>query len=246
MTAGSLTIAVSTSSIVCSIVIERVSLGALGGLLLVLSVASGAPAQAPPCPLAAPARPPIEGTERYIVVGQPRPCPPQNRTWSDFSVTTDFGDGVVADTPFREGDALWFIGGIHAYRRAGTYELRATATDRQTGEQTVLRRPIAIPNAPLTARPTTRPKFVAGQKSRRTVARFRDGNRLAEATDYTATVAWGDGTRSKASVVKRHADFLVIATHRYSAAKATRRITVTVRDDRNATLRLYNRAIVRR
>ncbi|CAA9492869.1 MAG: hypothetical protein AVDCRST_MAG53-1635 [uncultured Solirubrobacteraceae bacterium] len=217
---------------------------ALGGVLLVW-LGEQAEAQAPPCPLAALAPPPMEGAKGYIVVGQPRPCPPQNGTWSDFSVLTDFGDGVIADTPFREGDPLWFMGGAHAYRRAGTYQLRATATHRQTGDQIVLQRPIEIPNAPLTPRPARKPKFVAGQKSRQTIARFHDGNRLAEASDHTATIAWGDERRSKVAVVKRGADFLVIGTHRYSAAKRMRRITVIVRDDRNATVRLSNRAIVR-
>ena len=212
--------------------------------LLVTAPSTGAQVLSP-CPLAAPAPPQMEGVEQYVVVGQHQPCPPPNRTWQDFAVTTDFGDGVVAETPYRDGDPLWFIGGRHAYRRAGTYELTGTATDRLTGEQVVVRRTITIPNAPLIALRSRRAVFVAGRRLRRTVARFHDDNRLAEASDHTASIRWGDGTRSRGSVVKRGGDFEVVGSHRYRAA-GRRSITVVVRDDRNATLRIRVSALVRR
>jgi len=216
-------------------------LALLGAVLLLPAVAR---AQQPVCPLAALAAPRHEGVEQFVVVGQPQPCPPSGRTWGDFDDRTDFGDGVVADTPFREGDPLWFLGGLHTYRRAGTYQLVGTATDRRTGEQLVLRRTVRVPNAPLTARRSRRPTFVAGEKAQREVGRFRDGNPLAAVGDYTATVRWGDGSRSRGSVVRRGADLVVLGTHRYRTAR-TRRITTTVRDDRNGTLRLRTRAAVR-
>jgi len=216
-------------------------LALLGALLLLPAVARS---QQPVCPLAALAAPRPEGVEQFVVVGQPQPCPPRDRTWRDFDVSTDFGDGVVADTPFREGDPLWFLGGQHTYRRAGTYQLVGTATDRQTGEQFVLRRTVEVPNAPLTARRSRRPTFVAGKRARREIGRFRDGNPLAAVDDYTATIRWGDGTRSRGSVARRGAGYVVLGTHRYRTAR-TRRIVATVRDDRDGTLRLRTRAAVR-
>ncbi len=201
--------------------------------------------QAPVCPLATLAQPRPEGTEQFVVVGQPRPCPPPNRTKQDFAVRTGFGDGTVADTPFREEDPLWFVGGMHTYRRAGTYQLVGTATDRRTGEQLVLRRTIEIPNAPLTARAHPRPAFTTGQRRRVEIGRFRDGNPLAEAGDHTATVAWGDGSRSRGTVVRRGRDFSVLATHRYRRARS-RVVTVVVRDDREGKLRMRVRVAVRR
>ena len=218
----------------------------LAGLAALLVTAPSTGAQVlSPCPLAAPAPPQMEGVEQYVVVGQPQPCPPPNRTWQDFAVTTDYGDGVVAETPYREGDPAWFIGGTHAYRRAGTYELVGTATDRLTGEQTVVRRTITVPNAPLVARRSRRSVFVAGRRLRRAVARFHDANRLAEASDHSASIRWGDGTRSAGSIVKRGGDFEVVASHRYRTA-GSRSVTIVVRDDRDATLRLRVRMLVRR
>ena len=216
---------------------------ALAGLLVLPSSADAQVTS--PCPIAALAPPQIEGVEQYVIVGQHQPCPPPNRTWQDFAVTTNFGDGVIAETPYREGDPAWFIGGMHAYRRAGTYELVGTATDRLTGEQVVVRRTITVPNAPLVARRSRRPVFGARRTLRRTIARFHDANRLAEASDHRASIRWGDGTRSTGSIVARGGDFEVVASHRYRTA-GNRIITVVVRDDRDATLRLRVRALVRR
>jgi hypothetical protein len=181
----------------------------------------------------------MEGTPGFVFVGQPQPCPPrQDRTQQDYEVVTEFGDGTVAETPFRTSDDLWIVGGAHTYRRAGKYQLVATATDRHTGEKMVIRHPIQIRNAPLTAVHTKRPTFSTRRTVRRTVARFADGNRLATARDYRARIGWGDGMRSVGRVIKaERLGFRVEGAHRYRT-DARHRITVVVRDDRDATLRL--------
>jgi len=223
---------------------RRVVLTAVCGLLW-LPAAGQSQALVQPCPVATLAPPQMEGIEQYVAVEQYRPCPPPNATRQDFTVTTDFGDGVIAETPFREDDPLWFIGGTHAYRRAGTYELMGSATDRRTGEQLTVGRTITIPNAPLFALARRRPIFVAGHRQRRTLARFHDDNRLAETTDYQTVIDWGDGSRSTATAVKVGGDFAVIGSHRYRSG-GRRDISVSVRDDRGATLALAARALVRR
>jgi hypothetical protein len=222
---------------------RRVLPAALFGLLLLAVPTSAQPE--PLCPLATLAPAQLEGVDQYVVVGQPQPCPPPNRTRQDFLVTTDYGDGMSEETPFRDSDPLWSVGGRHTYRRAGTYELIGTVTDRQTGEQDVLRRTIQVPNAPLTARRFRPAAFLARHRLRRTVGRFHDGNRLAAASDHKARISWGDGSRSRGAVVQRDGDFLVLGAHRYPRA-GPRKITVLVRDDRGATLRLRTTARVGR
>lgn len=217
----------------------------VAALLALLTLAGAGQAQTQPvCPLAALGRPGMEGVERYVVVGQHQPCPPRDRTWQDFDVRTDFGDGFVAGTPYREGDHLWFMGGLHTYRRAGRYVVIATATDRQSGDRVVLRREIEVPNAPLNARGLRRPTFVAGRKLREKIARFRDGNRLAEPADFKVQISWNDGSRSNGTVVKRGRDFEVVGAHRYRKA-AAQKITVVIHDDRGARLTIRTRATVR-
>jgi len=179
-----------------------------------------------------------------VIVGQPKPCPPPGRAPGDFAITTAFGDGASAATPVTD-DRLWFVGGPHTYRRAGTYTATATMTDRITGAVTTLRRPIVVPNAPLTALRSARPTFTAKRTSRPVIARFRDGNPLASAGDHRATVSWGDRRTSKGRVVRVAAGrFAVRASHRYRTA-AKRRIVIRVQDDRGATLRLRSTPQIR-
>jgi len=49
-------------------------------------------------------------------------------------------------------------------------------------------------------------------------------------------VTCGDGTRSAGRVVRRGGAFVVLARHRYRAARVRRAARVVVRDDRGATL----------
>ena len=64
----------------------------------------------------------------------------------------------------------------------------------------------------------------------RTVATFRDADPNAQPGDYTATIAWGDGTRS-AGTVQRTADggFAVRGHHTYLVT-GTRKVTVRITD----------------
>jgi len=213
---------------------------------LVAALLAGPTAYETPCPLLTPLAPAAEGEERFVAVGQPQPCPPGGAR-EDYTITTDFGDGTVAETPFRPGDGLYLIGGDHAYRRAGSYQLVATVLNRRTNQTTTYRRgPILIPNAPLTALKVSRPTFFTTSRKRRTVARFADGNRLAARGDYRVTVRWGDGTRSGGSVRKRgDGTFAVTAAHRYRTTRR-RHIAITVRDDRGAELTLRTTPRIRR
>jgi len=216
------------------------------GLTLVAPVLVGAQtSRPPPCPLADLVGPAMEGTSRFVPVDQPRPCPP-NGAREDFLVTTDFGDGTITQTPFRPGDDLWLVGGDHAYRRAGTYELVGTITDRKTNQVEVLRRTVTVANAPLKARRVRRPVFPAARRATRLVGRFADANRLAAPGDYRVRISWGDGSRSRGTASKADDEtFKIRGTHRYRTRDA-RQITVTVRDDRGAKLKLRIRPKIRR
>ncbi len=224
-------------------------LGVLTVLLVMMTpvVVGAQSSPPPPCPIVALAPPAMEGTSRLVALGQSWPCPP-NGAREDFLVTTDFGDGTpVAETPFRPGDDLYLVGGEHAYRRAGAYDLVGTITDRRTNQVIqVLRVTLTVPNAPLTARHVRRPAFSAARRGRRVVGRFADGNRLAALGDYRTRISWGDHSRSSGSVSRaKDETFKIRGTHRYRT-RGRRQITVTVRDDRGAKLRLRTRPAIRR
>jgi hypothetical protein len=60
-----------------------------------------------------------------------------------------------------------------------------------------------------------------------TAARFSYGNTSARATEFTATIRWGDGHSSKGKVVGGQGNFSVIGTHRYGSGRRYR-ATVTI------------------
>ncbi|MDQ3631394.1 MAG: hypothetical protein M3417_09070, partial [Actinomycetota bacterium] len=114
-------------------------------------------------------------------------------------------------------------------RRAGAYVATATVTDRRSGAQQVLRRPLQVRNQPLRAGPRT---VVRGGRLR--VARFRDGNPLAESKDFEVRVRAGDRTH-RARVVRDGATGFAVVLERRLPARV-RRATVRVADDRGAKL----------
>ena len=217
---------------------------AAGSLAALLAIGADARQQKRLCPLLTPAPPPMEGHQQRVIVGQPQPCPPGGAP-EDYAIRVFFGDGESASTRFEPGDDLWLVGALHAYRRAGSYDLRATITDRRTGEESELRRPIRVPNAPLSLHPGRRPRFTLGRRQRRAVVRFRDGNSLAEAEDYRVTISWGDGAVSRGTVTKfRPRLFIVRGEHRY-VAKPRRPIVIRIRDDRGARITLRSKPAFR-
>jgi hypothetical protein len=59
------------------------------------------------------------------------------------------------------------------------------------------------------------------------VARFSYGNASARASEFTATIRWGDGHASKGKVVGGQGNFSVIGAHRYGSGRRYR-VTVTI------------------
>ncbi|HWE40662.1 MAG TPA: hypothetical protein VG406_29220 [Isosphaeraceae bacterium] len=79
---------------------------------------------------------------------------------------------------------------------------------------------------------------VAGTPGAVPVASFTDANPRATAADFAATVAWGDGTTTVASIVPLGGNvpgFLVVGDHDYTAA-GSYQLVVTIRDDGGATI----------
>ena len=131
--------------------------------------------------------------------------------WGDGNSTTAFTSAAVSGS-----HGNFTVSGSHLYAEEGTYTPVVTINDDggstavETGKTTV------AGYAPLTAAGTTL-NGTQGAALTGTVATFTDANPKAPVGDFTATIAWGDGTSSVGTVTENAAGvFSVAGTHAYA------------------------------
>ena len=126
---------------------------------------------------------PVEGQQFTAIIGSIEPA-------ATSGATIDWGDGTPLTTGVVGNDGE--TTGTHTYRTAGVYHgfMHYTNSDGFPDQRPF---DIKVSDAPVTGAPTT-VTAVAGTPFNGQVASFTDGNPLATAADFTATISWGDGT----------------------------------------------------
>jgi streptogramin lyase len=158
-------------------------------------------------------------------------------TASEYTASIDWGDGSTSAATITGGGGSFTITGDHTYLDEGTYTTKITATDvdepantdTATGTATVL-------DAALL--PTTiTPPGVSGRAYTLTEG-FVDTNPLATASDFTATIDWGDGgPTSTALVTGGNSLFSLAASHIYAGpGNGGYKVQLHVADDGGSTL----------
>lgn len=147
----------------------------------------------------------FEGTVA-TVSGDPDSAP------SDYAVSIDWGDGSTSSGSI---DASGNVTATHTYGEEGTYTATTAVTDIDSPSNTASDRSTAtIADAPLSVSGKTMnslPSFSGP------VASFTDANPTASASDFTATVNWGDGTSSDGTVTANTGGgFDVSGSHAYA------------------------------
>jgi hypothetical protein len=144
-------------------------------------------------------------------------------------VTIDWGDGspssylpAVAST----------VDGSHTYADEGVYPIEVVVSDLDG--VTEIQGTATVAAAPLTA---TAVSFAVPKKTAftQTVATFVDGNPGAKASEFTASIAWGDGSSSRGTVTAfSGGGFAVTGSHSYES-KGRYEVAVHVKDVGGAT-----------
>jgi ELWxxDGT repeat protein len=161
---------------------------------------------------------------------------------SDFTATIAWGDGGTTTVSGSGGGIVSLGGGSfavlagHTYADEGTYTLVVQLRDAG-GSSVATNRRIAVGDAPLSNLSITAVPTEGVGASPFTVATFSDANTAAPATDFTATVTWGDGSASGAAsvVALGGGAFAVLAAHTYTEER-TATLAVQVRDVGGASL----------
>lgn len=157
-----------------------------------------------------------------------------------------WGDG----TPTDSGTIVALPGGgfgvfgTHTYGDEGSYSVAVsvmslgTSQARTTSAATISDAALTVTGAPLSG--------VAGQTITGTVATFSDAYALAPQADFTAQIAWGDGTTDTGNVTQPGGpgtQFFVSGSHAFARAQ-TYNVSVTVNDEGGATATAATTAVV--
>jgi hypothetical protein len=156
--------------------------------------------------------------------------------WGDGSSSTVSGASIVA-----LGRGNFAVQASHTYAEEGAYTLSVQVSDAG-GASTSGSRTIAVADAPLSYLGLSHPLPTEGiGLATYTVATFHDLNRSAPVSDFTATVAWGDGGTTAVSaatggiVALGNGNFAVLGSHTY-AEEGAYTLSVQVSDVGGASI----------
>jgi hypothetical protein len=126
------------------------------------------------------------------------------------------------------------VTGGHAYSHEGSFPLGVTITDKANNTSLPLSGTVAVAETDvLSARGLTF-NAKAGQTFRGKVATFTDRNTNNVASDFSATINWGDGTTTAGVITDTRGTISVSGTHTY-ASSGRDAVTVTLTDDAPGT-----------
>jgi hypothetical protein len=153
----------------------------------------------------------------------------------DFLATIDWGDGTTSAGTIAGSNGSFAVSGSHTYAIAGHDTITVTVTDPPPGT--------AIATATSTATVGLFGQEVLNSATERValapntvVASFTDGNLADPASGFIATIAWGDGTTSAASIVGSNGSFSVEGGHTYAEEGNYTLTSTVIRTSDNTTI----------
>ena len=155
-----------------------------------------------------------------------------NSASSAYTATIAWGDGS-SSAGTVSGSGPFTISGTHAYPGEGSYTVTVTVKDSD-GATATATGPATVADAALSAKGMTRKLKTRSLSG--VLASFVDADPRGAAGDYTATIAWGDGSTGTGSVSFSSTlnAFTVSGNHTYSVRR-TYSITVTIQDTGGST-----------
>ena len=142
-----------------------------------------------------------------------------NNTASDFTATIDWGDGTTTAGVVSGGSgARWSSAASHTYSQAGPKAAIVTLSDDAPGTATAIAINTFTVQGSLVAHGAGPILVNEGASTGTvTVATFSDAGSNGPASDYAATIDWGDGTTSSGTIAgPTNGAFSVTGSHTYA------------------------------
>jgi hypothetical protein len=166
--------------------------------------------------------------------GDPRPHP-----GSDYTVSIDWGDGNAADagTVIPDGRGGYLVFDNSKTLDHGTYDVTITITDAldndsKTAQSTTATLTAVITEAPIVAQGLPSIAPTEGVVFTGEVANFTNNSPRALASDFTATINWGDGSAPSNGQIQSDGNggFNVMGGGHAYAQKGTYAVSVAITD----------------
>src|SRR5439155_663913 len=164
------------------------------------------------------------------------------RTATDFTATITWGDGNTSAGAIAANAGGGFdVTGTNTYAEEGTYAVTVTIAGPGSSQASIASS-ASVGDAALTpASPSV--NAIEGAGFDGAVATFADANHKADASDFTASIDWGDGTLSAGIVFGSGGSYSVAGSHTY-AEDGTYAVSVAIRDAGGSTATITGTAAV--
>jgi hypothetical protein len=150
---------------------------------------------------------------------------------AEYSATINWGDGTSSTPGTVSGPdgGPYNVNGTHTYAEEGTFTVKVHVTDSDSTNTADATSTAKVGDAPLTsmcAAPLAIPQTYTGP-----TATFNDSSSTGTLSDFSATIAWGDGSSSAGSIAGGPglAPYAVAGSHSYTTT-GTFTITTTIND----------------
>jgi hypothetical protein len=150
-------------------------------------------------------------------------------TAGDFTATIDWGDGTTTAGTVIGGTGTFTVSGTHTYPDEGSFTVGVTFSDDAPGTASAAASSTAtVAEADVLTGTGVTVTATEGQSFSGTVATFTNTNTTAPASNFSASIVWGDGTTTAGTVGGSAGNFTVTGTHTFAEdGSLTVRVTLT-------------------
>jgi hypothetical protein len=162
---------------------------------------------------------------------------------SSFTATINWGDGTTSTGTITGGNGSFSISGNHTYADESSFTTTVSVQD-QDGEAATGTGSANVSDAALSLiSHTSSFSFVAGVPLANLIlGNFGDANPFAVASDFSATINWGDGLIDLATISGNFNGFAIVGSHLY-ASNVNFPVSVNVFDVGGSSLSFQTEAV---
>lgn len=146
---------------------------------------------------------------------------------SAFAASIDWGNGDVSAGVVTSGpNGTFVVSGKEIFKQAGQFAVNVTIVNNSGGPTGTMSVPAVVTDAATTAQGSP-VSAVVGEGFTAVVSTLTTDNVYSKASEYNATIDWGDGSSSKGTVVGGGGTFNVYGSHVYLSGSSGFPVTVS-------------------